>query len=295
MSDLPDPAGAHPADAALLAALQQLLAPLARLVVAKGVPWAVLEELTKQALVQAADAAHPGLLPHRKVSRVSTATGIHRREVTRLIQVLREGRLGEPPPRRSLASEVFAHWQGDPLFCDRRGRPRTLPRQAVADGSPSFESLAQAVTRDVHPRSLLDELVRLGLATWHEADDTVALVRDAFVPRGDAARMLQFLGANVGDHFAAAVDNVLGDDHRHFEQAIFADGLSEASLQQVRASIGPRWQALLAEMVPELEALVARDDGQPDATRRLRLGLYTYTDDTAAGTDEAPARDDQGD
>lgn len=286
-----DTASSQPADAALLAALQQLLAPLARLAVAKGLPWAVVEELTKQALVQAADAAHPDLLPHRKVSRVSTATGIHRREVTRLIQVLREGRLGEPPPRRSLASELFAHWQGDPVFLDRRGRPRVLPRQATTDGSPSFESLAQSVTRDVHPRSLLDELVRLGLATWDEAADTVALARDAFVPRGDVARMLQFLGANVGDHFAAAVDNVLDDDHRHFEQAIFADGLSEASLVQVRASMAARWKALLGEVVPELEALVARDDGRPDATRRMRLGLYTYTEDTAAGSDETAVPD----
>ena len=55
---------------------------------------------------------------------------------------------------------------------------QALPRQGAA---PSFESLAQEITRDVHPRSLLDELCRLGLATWDEAGDTVALSREAFV------------------------------------------------------------------------------------------------------------------
>lgn len=287
---LASPANDSPADDAVLGALQSLLAPLARLVVARGVPWAVLEELLKQAVVRAADEAHPGLLPHRKVSRVSTATGINRREVTRLIQVLREGRAGEPPPRRSLASEVFTHWQTDPTFRDAQGQPLTLPRHPPADGGVSFEALAQAVTRDVHPRSLLDELVRLGLAQWDEAADTVALSRDAFVPRGDTARMLQFLGANVGDHFAAAVDNVLGDDRRHFEQAIFADGLTAASIEAARSAVAARWKALLAEVVPELEALVARDDGAEGATHRLRLGLYTFNTDTAA-----PAGDASGD
>ena len=40
----------------------------------------------KQAVVQAAAAAHPQVAPHRSVSRISTATGINRREVTRLLQ-----------------------------------------------------------------------------------------------------------------------------------------------------------------------------------------------------------------
>ena len=265
---------------ALLRALQELLAPLAKLAVARGVTHAVLEELLKQAMVHAADDAHPGLLPHRKVSRVSTATGINRREVTRLIQVLREGREGEPPPRRSLASELFAHWLSDPVFRDKRGSPRVLPRQALADGGPSFESLAQAVTRDVHPRSLLDELLRLGLATLDEERDLVKLSRDAFVPRGDVVRMFQFLGANVGDHLSAAVENVLGDGQRHFEQSLFAEGLSQASMVELRQVVTARWQSLLADLVPTLEAMIERDHGQGDASQRLRLGLYTFNEDT---------------
>ena len=225
--------------------------------------------------MQVADDAHPDLLPHRKVSRISTATGINRREVTRLIQVLRDGRVGEVPARRSLATEVFAHWLTAARYRDRRGAPRVLPRHGKA---PSFESLAQTVTRDVHPRSILDELLRLGLAVHDPARDTVKLVRDAFVPRGDAARMLQFLGANVGDHFAAAVDNVLGDGKQHFEQAVFADGLSERSLEEFRRLVTLEWQSLLEKMVPALEAMVERDSASEETRQRLRIGLYTFNE-----------------
>ena len=64
--------------------MRALLMPLARLAVARGLPFAAVEGLLKQAFVQVAGEAHPGVLAHRKVSRISTVTGINRREVTRL-------------------------------------------------------------------------------------------------------------------------------------------------------------------------------------------------------------------
>lgn len=272
----------------LATAVQRLLAPLARLAVARGVTHATLDEWLKQALVEAADQQHAALAPHRRVSRISTATGIHRREVTRLVDLLRGG---DPrtlvPPQRSHASELFHHWRTNPQFCDRKGSPAELPR--AGDG-PSFESLAHTITRDVHPRSLLDELLRLGLAAHDRERDTVRLVREAFVPQGDEGRMVRVLGNNVGAHFDAAVDNVLIDNRRHFEQAIFADGLTEASVAEFRSLVRDQWQALIESLVPALEAMLARDEVRnptrdeagheppaPGARHHVRLGLYTHT------------------
>jgi hypothetical protein len=266
------------------AAFQRLLAPLARLALARGVTHASLEEWLKLALVEAADAQHAALPPHRRVSRITTATGIHRREVTRLVELLRAGSIrGLAPAARSHASELFHHWRTNPVYCDRKGSPAELPR---AGDAPSFESLAHAITRDVHPRSLLDELVRLGLAALDHQRDTVRLVREAFVPQGDPGRMLRALGNNVGSHLDAAVDNVLGGDRRHFEQAIFADGLSEASMVEFRNLVRDQWQTLIAAMVPALEAMLARDqaalasssDDAPStaAHQFVRVGLYTH-------------------
>jgi hypothetical protein len=272
---------------ALLAALRQLLEPLAELAVQRGLPYAPVEELVRRAFVGAADAAHPDLLPHRKVSRISTTTGINRREVARLLALIRDARTAQPLPRRSVASELFAHWVGNGRYRDRHGQPRVLRRQGRA---PSFESLARAITRDVHPRSLLDELLRLKLAAHDTERDTVELVRDAFVPSEDRVRMLQFLGANVGDHLAGAVANVLTDGRRHHEQAVFADGLSEASVQEVWGRIGGLWKALLATLVPLLEEKVERDQSHAAPTRRLRVGLYTFDTEAAAPSGAAPRK-----
>jgi len=267
------PAGQQGVPDALLAALVRLMAPLARLAVAQGVPHATLEELLKQSLVRAADQAHADLAPHRRVSRISTTTGIHRREATRLLQALRAGPAPAAPERRSRASEVLAHWLSSPEYRDRRGRPRSLPRQGDA---PSFESLARAITRDVHPRGMLEEMLRLRMVTLDLRTDRVTLAADAATPRADAQRMLQFLADNVGDHLDGAVDNVLADGRRHFEQALFAEGLSPRSMDEVRREVSAQWQGLLRAMVPALEALVERDEGAVDATRRLRIGLYTF-------------------
>ena len=258
----------------LLATLATLIEPMAKLAVAKGAPLAAVQDLMKMAFVDAARNAHPDLQAHGAVSRISTVTGLHRREVARVMQLDRAA----VPTRRSPAAQVFTRWQSDPDLKNRRGEPRPLPRQGPA---PSFDALVQAVTRDVHPRSLLDELVRLGLVELSADGETVRLVRNAFVPRGDAIRMFSFLGSNVGDHLSASVANVLADAPPHFEQALFADELSVESLQAVRSLITAQWQALMQAVVPAVNALLDadREAAQTSGRRtdqRLRVGLYSY-------------------
>lgn len=263
----------------LLAACRLLLTPLARLAVARGLPCAELEELLRVAFVQAAREAHPGIAPHRAVSRISAATGLNRREVTRLVQPA--GPAPDTPRRRSPATETFTRWLSDPQYRVDGQAPRVLPRQGTA---PSFESLAQSVTRDVHPRSLLEELCRLGLARVDEAADTVELLRETFVPQGDEQRLFGFLGDNVGDHLAAAVANVLSPQKPpHLEQALFADELSQESIDQIRPLVAAQWQALVRSLAPELHRLIEEDRTAGRLQdQRLRVGLYAYAAGMAA-------------
>jgi hypothetical protein len=283
-----DRAAATPAeDEALQQALERLLLPLARLAVARGVPYAVIDETLRTAFVSVAHAAHPGLPEHRRASRISAATGLHRREVNRLLEAASQPQVAAPA--RSPAAMVFAHWRANKRYRTRGGAPRALPRVGPP---PSFESLAQEVTRDVHPRALLEELLRLKLAKLDAERDMVSLTEDMFVPHGDAPRMLGYLGANVGDHLQAAVANVLGHKPTHFEQAIAADGLSAASLAEVHPLLREHWRRLTEAMVPLLERLIEADAAQPgtEPTHRLRLGLYAFdTPDDAASEEPKPA------
>src|SRR5258706_3153483 len=125
--------------ASLLEALRTLLQPLAALSVARGMPFATVEEMMKTAFVDAARSAQPTMAGQRTVSRISTVTGLNRREVSRLMQTESKA----VPPRGSPATQVFTRWVAEPSLKYAKGEPMPLPRQGPA---PSFEELARSVT-----------------------------------------------------------------------------------------------------------------------------------------------------
>jgi hypothetical protein len=256
---------------ALLAALAHLLKPFARLCLAKGVPIQALEEMVRQAYVDAANQACEGDNPARLTSRISTMTGLTRREVRRIQQTPSP----ELPATRSAASDLLTHWTSKTDYVDASQKPIAIPRQGPA---PSFEDLAAHVTKDVHARSLLAEMIRLRLVTHHPATDTIELLEEAFVPNHDWPQMVGFLGTNVGDHLEAAVTNVLGDGHQHFEQALLADELSPESIIKVQALISAQWRHLLTTLGPQLQALIDADtSAQRPQNQSIRIGLYSLS------------------
>jgi Family of unknown function (DUF6502) len=278
----PDVSALSEEQRALLAALAQVMQPLARLCVAKGLTIQAVEEQLRAAFVQAACDAYAHQPAARLTSRISATTGLTRREVARL-QAPREAATA---PRRSPVTEVFTRWLSDPALRGDDQQPLWLPRQGTA---PSFESLAQSVTRDVHPRTLLEELCRLRLAEVDTTTDLVRLTGDAFVPRGDWARMTAFLGDNVGDHLRAATANVLSDGKQHIEQAIFADELSAESLAAARDLMSQQWRTLLERVAPRLEQLIESDRQLGRVQdQSIRIGLFTWSQPMPAKTIPTP-------
>jgi Family of unknown function (DUF6502) len=256
---------------AVLDALSSVFAPMAELCIARGIRIQAVQDLLRGAFVHAARETQPEPASTRLTSRISATTGLTRREVARLERKPER----TPETHASPITALFTHWLSDPALRDADNKPLALPRQGPA---PSFESLAQATTRDLHPRTLLDELCRLQLAFHDEATDTVRLLREAFVPQGDWDGMLAFLGDNVGDHFCAAVANVLQDGKQQMEQAIFADELSEQSVAQARELMTRQWRTLLSEVAPALEDMITADRESGRAqVYSLRIGLFTWS------------------
>lgn len=283
-ADIESAAGLTGQDTVIARVLGRLLAPLARLCLANGITISTVEEILKRVFVHEANALKPGMPMHGTVSRISTATGLTRREVTRLIKSDAPVRPRKPP----IATELFARWTADPAWRDQDGKPLVIKRQGAG---PSFEALAQSITRDIHPRSMLDELVRIGLAHYDADLDCVSLSHDDFVPGGDSRQLLDLLSDNVGDHLDAAVTNVLSDVTRHHEQAVFADELSTESIAALRPLVAAQWSALRDAMVPAITSLIESDRRAGRVQdQRMRIGLYSFNEPTGTPTEKSSQR-----
>jgi hypothetical protein len=270
-----------PAGAAVLRQTAHILYPLIQLLLQHGVTYPQLADALKGVFIEAAQRSERDS-GHMTDSEVAVRTGIHRKDVKRLrseIAAPVPGRSDDAP--RSLTSAVFTRWLTDPAYCDKVGQPKALPRNA--DSAHSFDALVKSISKDVHPRTVLNELNRLNLVSIER--DSVQLKVGAFVPNSDFAQMLEYMGANLHDHAAAAVQNMLGTGPRFLEQSIYSDAIHAEAVQEVAGLARQEWTHILKRVVPE----VARHepDQQDDAAEagklpqqhaRVRLGMYFYAE-----------------
>jgi hypothetical protein len=285
--DVPSPAEA------LLEESAALLAPLVQLLVASGVTYPQFTAALKTSFLRA---AHTELERNSKRvtdSAVSLLSGIHRKDVRALTSdgVLKARSFDR---MQSLPDEVFTRWTNDPNYIDADGLPRVLPMRSRTPDEVSFEQLAQSISRDFHPRSILDELVRLGLADVQA--ETVRLRSGMYVPREDFAKTLGYVRTNLSDHVAAAAVNLRaaqeGAPGPFLEQSIYADELSAESVMELQRLARRIWESALRRMFALANERAQIDEQGPPGsqTMRMRFGTYYYSEATTplAGVQDLP-------
>jgi hypothetical protein len=271
----------------VVAALRKLLRPLVRFAIRQGLTYPALADLLKGLYVEVA-ARDLSTGPAPSQSRISVATGVHRKDVRRLLD--KEADPAEGAATASLGARIVGIWVGTARYLDRTGRPKPLPRQAAAD-EPSFDELVAAVSKDIRPRAVLDEWLRLGVVAL-DGDNRVALNVNAFVPQAGYDEKAYFFGRNVRDHIATATHNLLGDGEPFLERAVFYDRLtaeSAAALARRARQLGD--EALLA-VNREALAKAEADETDPSARHRVTFGIYFYAAESASTLGKGGQDDD---
>lgn len=242
-----------------------LFAPIARLLVARGVLFPELVERMKAHYVQAALVQAGGRTTD---SRVSVLTGLQRRDVARL----RGESVRDQRPNH--LSRLVALWQTDPVWAQGG---LVLPRNGAG---VTFEMLAQAVRRDVHARTMLDALLAAGTVTLSEDGQRVHLVQGSYQPLAGSEDQIAYLSRNLGDHAQAAVDNVQGATPVHFERAVHYAGLTEGQVADLAAQFSAGQMAVLQQISQRAADMKRGNAGA--AGMRFRAGGYLYrTEDEA--------------
>lgn len=262
-------------------ALGSVQAPLVRLLLASGLDYTRMVAELKLLFIEQ---ARLELLRRGQTdtnSAISLLSGVHRKDV----REWRENKLGTRIAQGvSISSQVFARWVQDPLYRDRRKRPKPLPRLGDA---PSFETLARSVTQDVHPYTLLTELMRLGLVKVEsrKGEDLVVPNRDGFIPPAGSRELLELFAGNLSDHASTAVSNLLGGAPG-LEQSVFAEGITRESAEALGELARKLWSQARSEMIAEASRRYAADRGRGNATYRARFGAYFWNQNEQQGAAE---------
>ena len=211
----------------VLKALERILAPLAKLLLSQGISHGQVSEMLKVAMVREAlrRSSGPltnegGLVKEPTDSRLSIATGIHRKDVKRLRSQTSSSAIGN---EGNTASQVIARWlsMGNP--------PPLLTRQSIAKGrskSAGFDALVQSVSTDIRPRAVLDELLSRGVVS-ENSDGQLMIHADRLVMNQNEAALADYLGMNLRDHFNVSVSNLLKECEPQLDRCVHFHGVSE--------------------------------------------------------------------
>lgn len=257
---------------ALIKAVNLLCKPLIRLLIEKGISFPQFRELMKELYVQVADESFSLDDKKSSDSRIFVLTGIHRKDIKRIRQ---QGEQGAPQvaSSASLSGEIVARWSSMPDYQDDKGRPRPLLKSGKNDEA-GFEQLVSNVSKDVRPRVVLEEWLRLNIVRLK--DDYVILNKSAFVTNKEFKEMAYYLGHNVHDHMASCVNNILDEDEPMLERSVYYASLTEQSVNKLKTIASKKGDDLLQHLNKQAIKLYDADKHKNDAKYRIRLGVYWY-------------------
>ncbi|MCW3478453.1 DUF6502 family protein [Neisseriaceae bacterium JH1-16] len=277
---MPDSSSPQTTDRRFIATVEHVLQPLVRLLLDHGVGFPSLIELLKATYVRVADRHYKLQSKEQTDSRLSLLTGVHRKDVKRLRDGVDQEKLVLEVP---LAAQVLGRWTGDARYLNEQHEPLVLPRFSREGGEHSFESLVESVSKDIRPRSLLDEWLRSGVVML-DAEDRVHLAPHAAVPAESLADKLEFFGRNVHDHMAAISANLRESPSPFMERCVFYDGLKPAQVAELRALAERRAMEALLEVNRQARTMIESNAEDSTATERFNFGVYFYHE---AASDDA--------
>ncbi|MEM6986759.1 MAG: DUF6502 family protein [Pseudomonadota bacterium] len=251
---------------ALLKALQKLLRPLVRLLLRNGVGLSDFTDIAKEAYVNVAydEFRTPGR--KQSLSHVAVITGVHRREVRK---ILNKPALDESSPfKHNRAARVINAWRTDTQFSQNN---KPLPLDAKTD----FAALVSMHGGDVTPRTMLQELERIGAV--YIKNNTVSLMVDAYTPTHGSRELLEVFGDSAAD-LLATMEHNLGcpPDQRRLQLSVVHNNLPDEALADIEVVSQDRAMVFLNSLNEFMSTQDRHSNPNVKGTGRNRAGVGVY-------------------
>jgi len=259
---------------AATAALRLLFRPIARIMLRAGVNWRELADVCKAIYVEVATEDFGIRGRPTNISRVAILTGLTRRDVRRLRNLLQDDN-PEVFSRMNYATRVLAGWYQDKGFLDADGDPAVLP---ASGENRSFESLCDKYSGDVAATTMLKELKHVG-AVAEETNGNLTVKMRYYMPTMlDPERMLSSGSVLEDMGYTVAYNLHRSDkDPGRFERRATNTRMPASVVPQFRKFVEKEGQAFL-ELVDAWLTEHEIDDGDESESIRLGLGGYWIED-----------------
>ena len=252
------------------AALRLLFRPIARVMLRAGVNWQELADICKATYVEVATEDFGIRGRPTNVSRVAILTGLSRREVRRLRNLLQEENVAVFT-RMNYATRVLAGWHQDEEFLGADGKPVPLPPTGETG---SFESLCDKYSGDVAATTMLKELKHVG-AVAEDEDGTLTVQMRTYMPTlMDPERMLSS-GSVLEDMGYTIAYNLhrSDEDPGRFERRATNTRIPAKELPEFREFIETEGQEFLERVDAWLSEHEIKGGGK---SKTIRLGMGAY-------------------
>ena len=262
---------------AAFTASRLLLRPVVRLLLRCGVTWKEFAELCKVVYVEVAAADFGRRGRPTNASRIAILTGLGRREVKRVREVLdQHGDAGVMTVERiTHASRVLSGWYQHAEFRSAAsGKPRLLP----LEGDNSFTTLSKRFAPDIPPTAMLKELQSVGAVRVTPEGKVRALAR-YFMPMSLDADAVVRAGSVLRDLADNVVYNQLRaeSDRSRFEARATNVRVRRVARRAFAEYLERHGMAFLEGVDAWLSAHEAKN--ADDSTDRIGVGVYLIIDD----------------
>ncbi len=253
-----------------MAALRLLFRPVARIMLRAGLNWRELADVCKATYVEVATEDFGIRGRPTNISRVAILTGLTRKEVRRLRDLLEEAS-PESFSRMNHATRVLSGWHQDEEFLTTDGGPASL--RPNGDGG-SFEALCHKYSGDVPATTMLKELKHVG-AVVEEEDGRLTVTMRTYMPTMmDPERMLSSGSVLEDMGYTVAYNlNRLETDPGRFERRATNTRMPAKAVPAFRQFIENEGQAFLERVDAWLSEHETKD-GNDSSSIRLGLGAY---------------------
>lgn len=255
----------------VLAATARILRPLIKILLRYGVSYNAFTELAKHLFYDVAktDFAIPG--KKQTASRISTMTGLSRKECTRL-EGLASNADSLDTSGINRAARVISGWTRDKEFTNSQGNPSDLPFEGEEG---SFSALVKRYSGDITARTIADELTRVG-AIELTVDGLIHLNTRAYVSNASDLEKITILGTDVSDLIRTIEHNLVLPDTPLLQRKVSYNYLPRESLTELNQELTDIAQNALEKMDTVLAKKAVNKKSAKKNMQYARAGIGIY-------------------